>query len=302
VSARVRRRRALAVLLLVLVAVGVWTAMSGRPQASAGAAASAGSSPSVTVPSSTRTPPSAAGAASSEATGTATSDPTGTASPDPTGTASPGAAGTGTSGARPGAAAGTLGQVAGLGPSTAATVPAESTQAVVVRGDGETATTTGIELYERDARGWRRTGAWRGHVGARGWTDDHREGDLSTPVGTYGLSDAGGRLADPGTELPYHESQDYVPSGDGVFGDSLVGSFDYVLAIDYNRVPGRSPLDRQRPDGEERGGGIWLHVDHDGPTHGCVSVPEDGMRTLLRALLPAAHPVVVMGDRDRLSA
>jgi len=45
-----------------------------------------------------------------------------------------------------------------------------------------------------------------------------------------------------------------------------------------------------------------LHVDHDGPTHGCVSVPEDGMRTLLRALLPASHPVVVMGDRDRLAA
>jgi L,D-peptidoglycan transpeptidase YkuD (ErfK/YbiS/YcfS/YnhG family) len=281
----------------VAVAVAVWTVTTGRRDASAGAAA--GSADGVTAAAST------ASATTSAATPTTSSTPPATPSQTPSASGSSAPAG-GTAAAaaeQPAPAeAGTLAQVAGLGRQTAAAVPAASTQAVVVRGDGATSATTVIELYERDARGWRRTGAWRGHVGASGWTDDHREGDLSTPVGTFTLSDAGGRLADPGTELPYHQSQDYVPSGDGVFGDSLVGSFDYVLAIDYNRVPGRSPLDRERPDGKERGGGIWLHVDHDGPTHGCVSVPEDGMRTLLRALLPASHPVVVMGDRDRLGA
>ena len=126
--------------------------------------------------------------------------------------------------------------------------------------------------------------------------------DEPTTLVTFTLSDAGGLLADPGTRLPYHQSTDFVPSHDEAFGDSLEGAFNYVVAIDFNRVAGRSPLDTQRPQGRDLGGGIWLHVDHDGPTHGCVSVPEDGMRTLLRALLPAAHPVVVMGDAARLAA
>ncbi|GAB3591912.1 lipoprotein [Angustibacter peucedani] len=195
-----------------------------------------------------------------------------------------------------------LGDVAQLGPRTLKTVPAATRKAVVVRGDGPTSTKATIELYELSGGAWRKTASWRGHLGARGWTDDHREGDLRTPTGTYTLTDAGGRLTDPGTKLPYHRSNSFVPSGSGVFGDSLAGSFDYVIAIDFNRRKGVSPLDSTHPLGDAKGGGIWLHVDHDGPTHGCVSVPRAGMRTLLRELSPSDHPVVVMGDGSRLSA
>ena len=49
------------------------------------------------------------------------------------------------------------------------------------------------------------------------------------------------------------------------------------------------------------GGGIWFHVDHGGPTHGCVSLSRPHMRALLRALDPALHPVVVMGDAASLA-
>jgi L,D-peptidoglycan transpeptidase YkuD (ErfK/YbiS/YcfS/YnhG family) len=301
VSARVRRRRALAALLVVVLAGIAWTLTAGRRNASDDASALAPtSSPSAATASTASTASTAAPQPAGDPTATSTS----TAAPAGSGSASAPASGSTAGATQPPAppAAGSLAQVARLGPTTAATVPVASTQAVVVRGDGADGTTAGIELYERDARGWRRTGEWRGHVGAGGWTDDHHEGDLSTPVGTYTLSDAGGRLPDPGSELPYHRSADFVPSGDGVFGDSLAGSFDYVLAVDFNRVRGRSPLDAARPQGRAKGGGIWLHVDHDGPTHGCVSVPEEGMRTLLRALLPAAHPVVVMADAARLAA
>ena len=89
-----------------------------------------------------------------------------------------------------------------------------------------------------------------------------------------------------------------MPTGSSVFGDSLAGSFDYVIAIDFNRRTGVSPLDGTHPHGNARGGGIWLHVDHDGPTHGCVSVPRDGMKALLRALSPKDKPIVVMGDKS----
>ena len=74
-----------------------------------------------------------------------------------------------------------------------------------------------------------------------------------------------------------------------------------MIAIDYNRRPGTSPLDWTRPMGAGRGGGIWLHVDHGGPTHGCVSVSEEHMKELLRTLDPGLHPVVVMGDGPSLA-
>ncbi|GAA2251875.1 hypothetical protein GCM10010430_38830 [Kitasatospora cystarginea] len=65
-------------------------------------------------------------------------------------------------------------------------------------------------------------------------------------------------------------------------------------------MPGRSPLDSRQPMGSSRGGGIWLHVDHGGPTHGCVSLAQPDLVTLLKALDPAARPAIVMGPRDHL--
>ena len=181
-------------------------------------------------------------------------------------------------------------------------MPAATTQVVLVVGEGPDSARAAVSLWHRDDAGWHQRGSWQGHNGASGWTDDHREGDLRTPAGVFTLSDAGGRLPDPGAGLPYHRSDLFVPRGAGVLGEPLDGCFDHVVAIDYNRVPGRSPMDRDRPLGAELGGGIWLHVDHGGPTHGCVSVPLAAMRRMLAELVPEAHPVVVMADRARLAA
>lgn len=150
--------------------------------------------------------------------------------------------------------------------------------------------------------GWQpAAGPWPAHNALYGWTDEHRVNDLRTPIGVYGLTAAGGLLEAPGTELPYVQSPAFTVSGEGFDGESLEGSFDYVIAIDYNRVPGASPLDPTRPLGEDRGGGIWLHVDHGGPTQGCISLPEDRMEELLRILDPAKDPVIVMGDGAALA-
>ncbi|MGW1627392.1 hypothetical protein ACWCQR_52425, partial [Streptomyces sp. NPDC002172] len=78
-------------------------------------------------------------------------------------------------------------------------------------------------------------------------------------------------------------------------GTDLGGSFEYVVAINYNRQTGTSPLDWTRPMGANRGGGVWLHVDHGGPTHACVSVAKAHMKELLRTLDPDRHPVIAMG-------
>lgn len=191
-------------------------------------------------------------------------------------------------------------QIPGLGPKTLAKVPADTRQAVVVTGKGRDSSDSTVVLYVRTTAGWQAGDNWPAHNALRGWTDHHLAGDLHSPIGVYTLTDAGGLLKDPGTKLPYHRSSGFTAPGTGFEGEPLAGSFDYVIAINYNRRPGTSPLDWTRPLGAGRGGGIWLHVDHGGPTHGCVSIAEEHMKDLLRALNPDLRPVVVMGDAKSL--
>ncbi|MDT0440428.1 MULTISPECIES: L,D-transpeptidase family protein [Streptomyces] len=191
-------------------------------------------------------------------------------------------------------------RIPGLGPRTRAGIPKDSGQAVVVTGEGRDASVSRAVLYERTARGWRPGTVWPAHNALKGWTDHHMGGDLRSPIGVFGLTDAGGLLPDPGTRLPYDQGRGFTSPGTGFEGEPLDGSFDYVVAINYNRRSGTTPLDWTRPLGADRGGGIWFHVDHGGPTHGCVSLSEAHMKDLLRALDPARHPVVVMGDAASL--
>ncbi len=191
-------------------------------------------------------------------------------------------------------------QLPGLGPKTLAKVPPKTRQAVVVTGRDRNSSISTVVLYERTAAGWQAGASWPAHNALKGWTDHHRAGDLRSPIGVYALTDAGGLLPDPGTRLPYDRSGGFTIRGTGFEGEPLTGSFDYVIAINYNRKPGTTPLDWTRPLGAGRGGGIWLHVDHSGPTQGCVSLRRNDMKSLLRALDPDRDPVVVMGDAAAL--
>ncbi|MFD3918802.1 hypothetical protein [Streptomyces sp. NPDC058595] len=189
-------------------------------------------------------------------------------------------------------------EIPGLGPVTRASIPVSARQALVVTGEGRNSPRSGVALYQRDAdTGWQPvTNRWPAHNALRGWTRDHRASDLRSPIGVFTLGDAGGRLPDPGSRLPYDEDSDFAASGTGFLGEPLEGSFDYVVAIDYNRTPGTTPLDKERPLGEGKGGGVWIHVDHKGPTQACVSLSRTHMVELLRLLDPAKRPVIVMGD------
>jgi L,D-peptidoglycan transpeptidase YkuD (ErfK/YbiS/YcfS/YnhG family) len=189
----------------------------------------------------------------------------------------------------------------GLGPRTLAAVPSDSDQVVEVVGDGVDSPDSTVVLYERTPDGWVPGPRWAAHNALHGWSPNHHNGDLRTPDGVFSLTDAGGLRPDPGTKLTYDHSRGFTEHGTGFNGESLAGAFDYVVAINYNRKPGTSPLDWTMPLGAARGHGIWFHVDHGGPTHGCVSLATADMLTLLHTLDPAAHPVVVMGDADWLA-
>ncbi|WP_328790012.1 MULTISPECIES: L,D-transpeptidase family protein [unclassified Streptomyces] len=188
--------------------------------------------------------------------------------------------------------------LAGVSERTRARIPADSRQLVLVTGKAVDSSESTAAFYTRPAAGadWVKAESWPARNGANGWSTERTYGDLTSPMGVFALTDAGGLLPKPpGTRLPYDEDNGFVATGLGVNGESLVGSFDYVVAIDFNRRPGRSPLDPVMPDGEDKGGNIWLHVDHDGPSQGCVGIPKAAMEKVLQTLDPAAKPVIVMG-------
>ncbi|MDX3226870.1 hypothetical protein [Streptomyces sp. ME19-01-6] len=199
----------------------------------------------------------------------------------------------------------------GLGPRTLAQVPDNARQVVVVTGEGRDSSRSTVVFYQRRNPGgdpdmaagadWRAVATWDAHNARKGWTDHHIVGDLRSPIGVFSLTDAGGRLPNPGTRLSYDQSSGFTINGTGFEGEPLAGSFDYVVAINYNRKAGTSPHDWTRPLGQKRGGGIWFHVDHGGPTQGCVSISKKHMKKLLLLLDPERHPAVVMGDAASLA-
>ncbi|MGW2615362.1 L,D-transpeptidase family protein [Streptomyces sp. NPDC001500] len=186
----------------------------------------------------------------------------------------------------------------GVGDRMRRRIPVAARQVVAVYGDGRDSARATVVLYAKRGPHWERVHGWPGHNGKRGWTAEHRAGDNRSPVGVFTLTDAGGVLADPGTRLPYTRSASFAAPR--WWAKSHWHDFDYVIAIDYNRVKGAPPDDPTRPEGEERGGGIWLHMDHGSGTSACVSVSRAAMEHLLRTLDPDEHPVVVMGDRAAL--
>ncbi|MEU8755202.1 hypothetical protein AB0C88_32455 [Streptomyces chartreusis] len=191
-------------------------------------------------------------------------------------------------------------RIPGVGDHWQRRIPADSRQVVAVYGDGKDSADSTVVLYTKHGTDWDRVRAWPAHNGKKGWTTDHREGDKRSPVGVFTLSDAGGVLKDPGARLPYTRSAAFAAPR--WWAESHWHDFDYVIAIDYNRVKGTPPNDPTRPEGDDRGGSIWLHMDHGSGTSACVSLSESGMEYLLRTLDPDLRPVVVMGDKAHLKA
>lgn len=190
-------------------------------------------------------------------------------------------------------------RIPGVGDAMHARIPEKSRQVVAVYGRGEDSAAATVRLFTRKGERWVRDRSWPGHNGRKGWTPDHREGDKRSPVGVFTLTDAGGLRPAPDAKLPYTTSDGFTPPSH--WPRKTRHDFDHVIAVDYNRVEGTSPLDPRRPEGQSKGGSIWLHLDHGSGTSGCVSISRSGMRYLLRTLEPKRHPVVVMGDREALA-
>lgn len=190
-------------------------------------------------------------------------------------------------------------RIPGVGDALHRRIPDESRQVVAVYGEAEDSAAATVRLFTKKGEKWTRERSWPAHNGRKGWTRDHHEGDKRSPVGVFTLTDAGGVRPAPDAKLPYTESAAFTPPS--YWPKKTRHDFDHVIAVDYNRAKGTSPLDPTRPEGQAKGGSIWLHLDHGSGTSGCVSISRSGMEYLLRTLDPDKHPSVVMGNKAALA-
>ena len=145
-------------------------------------------------------------------------------------------------------------------------------------------------------------GRWRARVGYAGLSAHHREGDGTTPLGTFRIGPVVYGLApDPGLHLRFHR----LVCGDWWDEDPLSRSYNLFRHVTCGRAPpfrGNSEalwlatvayrlfaVVEYNP-GRVRGlgSGMFLHVDDGGATNGCIALPEGRLRLLLRRLEPGS--------------
>jgi L,D-peptidoglycan transpeptidase YkuD (ErfK/YbiS/YcfS/YnhG family) len=203
----------------------------------------------------------------------------------------------------------------------------DSRQVIVVTSPSWTAPRGTLRAYEKADGHWRLVVSatpadlgWSGMAGASARLQDTGK----TPAGTFRIPYAFGRLANPGTGLPYRQfdrddAWTYSPTRPSTYnvlqtapvswtsyGDDVEilwrhgAQYRYAAVLDYNLPSGISRgADGIRraahPADTRKGGGIFLHVSDGSATAGCIAVPEPTMRRLLDWLDPAQHPVLVAG-------
>jgi L,D-peptidoglycan transpeptidase YkuD (ErfK/YbiS/YcfS/YnhG family) len=170
---------------------------------------------------------------------------------------------------------------------------------------------------------WRRSGAcWRAaggpypaRLGWNGLSANRREGDGTTPVGTFRIHPTMyGNEANPGVRFRYRR----VRCGDwwdedprsptyNTFQHVRCGTrppfrivsrgmwqepraYPYLAVIEFN----------MRPVVPGRGSGIFLHAATGGSTNGCVSIAKPQLRHVLRWLRPADKPQIAIGTPAQL--
>ncbi|HEU5007919.1 MAG TPA: L,D-transpeptidase family protein [Jatrophihabitantaceae bacterium] len=192
-----------------------------------------------------------------------------------------------------------------------------ATRVLTVTATSRSRTTARLQAWHKaPGGGWLKSGtAMTAHIGSQGMTRTPSEGASATPMGSFTLTRAFGRNADPGTALPYFRTRpsDWWISQPGPlynthqrcssgckFTQSMPPNehlyyetpyYNYAVVIDYNT--------RNAPGGVRQGAGsaFFLHVypPGTGPTAGCVAVPQQRLVTLMRWLRPSTHPRILIG-------
>ena len=163
-------------------------------------------------------------------------------------------------------------------------------------------------FYQKEGGIWREIFTAQAYVGKNG-LGKTREGDGKTPLGIFHFTKAFGIAPDPGCALPYTQVDathywvgdnasplynQFTSTTDGADFDLRESEhiidygqpYQYCLNISYNE-DGKPGL----------GSAIFLHCySHNTSTAGCVAIPEEKMRELLRMVRPGCRIVIAALD------
>jgi L,D-peptidoglycan transpeptidase YkuD (ErfK/YbiS/YcfS/YnhG family) len=193
--------------------------------------------------------------------------------------------------------------------------PAAS-QLITVEAASERTTYATLRAWRRAGRCWVPAGGpYPARLGWRGLSADRREGDGTTPAGTFRIHPTMyGNEANPGVRFRYrrvrcgdwwdedpasptYNTFQHVPCGRAPpFAAKSEGmwqsrrAYPYLAVIEFN----------MRPVVPGRGSGIFLHADTGGPTNGCISLERGNLLRVLRWLRPAGAPHIAIGTQTQL--
>jgi L,D-peptidoglycan transpeptidase YkuD (ErfK/YbiS/YcfS/YnhG family) len=182
---------------------------------------------------------------------------------------------------------------------------------VVVEAPTYAGTTASLTRWQRTGSCWTAVGTpWVAQLAWNGFSDDHREGDNTTPTGAYGVGPVMyGTDPNPGVSYPYHQlvcgdwwdedpaSPDYNTFQHVACGTQPpFGGGSEPLWHEGNAYPSMAVIDYNTdPAIPGAGSGIFLHANIGTPTDGCVSLPLAQLDQVLEWLQPSDHPLVVLG-------
>lgn len=173
-----------------------------------------------------------------------------------------------------------------------------TTKLLTVRSVGWTTTTAEFTGWERSVVGWKKVlGTWTARTGYRGWQTRtaRRDGNGSSPTGRYGFLGGFGLAPNPGYALGWfvvgphdywtsdtsrgdYNTHQYGPSNPAFAPwKSAEHLIDYPIAYRYAAV-----IDFNSPPAGPYGSAVFLHVSTNGPTAGCISLPENQLVRVLR--------------------
>jgi L,D-peptidoglycan transpeptidase YkuD (ErfK/YbiS/YcfS/YnhG family) len=190
-------------------------------------------------------------------------------------------------------------------------VPPATTQLITVSAPRTRTTEATLRVWQRRADCWTQVfGPYTARVGWNGLRVNRREGDGTTPIGTFPITPRMyGNAANPGVAFRYTR----LRCGDWWVEDPRSSAYNTFQRIGCGVKP---PFKVTTPDMSKsprayaylavigfnidpivpgRGSGIFLHVQVHNSTNGCVSLPRPRLLRLLRWLRPAPAPQIVIG-------
>jgi L,D-peptidoglycan transpeptidase YkuD (ErfK/YbiS/YcfS/YnhG family) len=194
--------------------------------------------------------------------------------------------------------------------------PAGAQQLVTVHVPTARSTHASLRVWRREGACWRLAGGpYAARVGFNGVRADRREGDGTTPSGTFRIGRTMyGAQPNPGVRFPYVR----LRCGDWWVEDARSPHYNTFRRVgcgtkppfrtttpdmyaERNAYPHLAVVEfNMRPTIPGRGSGIFLHAQTGGPTAGCVSLALPHLRHVLRWLRPGAAPHIAIGTRAQL--